>query len=545
MRTYIQLIIILFHLFLLSACFKGEKVDLVIYNASIHTMDEKNTIHEAMAVNEGKIVAIGPEREILNRFRGFTEINAKKKDILPGIHDSHGHLIGLAFKRLEVDLSGSKSKYDVLLRLEKHVSKNENIEFVLGWGWDQSIWGDSVLPSNELLNERFPNTPVILSRIDAHTVLVNDKALKLAGITAETKVENGIVLVEENKPTGILIDKAVDLVYNLVPSPSKEAIKKEILAIQEELFAYGVTHVHEAGLYASDLSLLDEMASAQELKLNVYAMLFHNESTIAFAKKYGIYKNNSLNVRSFKLMIDGALGSEGACLTHPYATKKHHGLLLHSPEKIKELAELTKDLGYQMNTHCIGDSANRIMLQLIDTLFEKNDDHRWRIEHAQVVHPNDFQLFFDSDAIPSVQPTHAVSDYRWAESKLGSDRIQGAYAYKTLLEKRKMLLFGTDFPVEDINPFATLFAATKRKNTNNEPTNGFRTEEAVSLQDALKAMTIWAAYGIFEENRLGSLEKGKLATFVILDQPLVMKNYFEPNYANKTFINGELVYAMD
>lgn len=542
-----RFILISFLLITLSGCFKGEKVDLIIHNAQIHTMDNKLSVHEAMAVHNGEIIEIGPERSILNRFRADESINAEKKDVYPGFHDGHGHIMSLASQRLVADLTGSESYYEMLSRLEKFAQKKQP-EFLVGRGWDQSLWGEEDLPTNELLNERFPNIPVALTRVDGHAMLVNDAAFKLVGLDTISSVEGGKIIYENDTPTptGLILDNAIDLVTAKIPRASDEALISEILTIQDELLAYGITHVHEAGIHYNDLQLLDKLASENKLKIHIYAMLFTSEANKNFVKEEGIYKNNKLSVRSFKILMDGALGSRGACLLHPYSDMPNEkGFLLTSVEEMKVHTDFAKEHGYQVNTHCIGDSSNRIMLNHIANLMNDTPDHRWRIEHAQVLHPDDFDLFTVSGAIPSVQPTHATSDQRWAEKRLGKERLENSYAYKTLLNKRGVLVLGTDFPVEDFDPFATIHAAVQRKNTDNEPSTGFLTDEKLSMDDAMKGMTIWAAQGCFEEHQLGSLEKGKKATFTILDQPFGNTRNFKQNYAFKTFVSGACVFDMD
>jgi len=532
---------------ILNACVKGEKVDLIIYNARIHSMDKNNTLYEALAVKEGRIIAIGPEREILNRFRSEKEINAGKKDILPGLHDCHGHLLGLARKRLQVDLSGAQSIYEVIRLLEKHQDKYPS-KYILGWGWDQNKWGDTLLPTNTLLNESFPSTPVVLSRTDAHTYLVNEAMINLLPQPLPEYIEGGTIQFDTltGKPTGIFTDQAMNIINNELPEPADEEMISALNEIQNELLSYGVTSVHEAGISSEQRELLMQLNDSDQLKINVYAMLFQDENNKLFALNNGFHEHKNLFIRSFKVILDGALGSEGACLLDEYhSTPKHYGQFLVSPQEFIERASFAKKVGYQLNTHCIGDSSNRFVLKHLDTLLANEVDHRWRIEHAQVVDPNDFPLFSSSDVIPSVQPTHAVSDFRFAQNKLGDKRIEGAYAYRTLLDVRKMILFGTDFPVEYFDPFATIHAATHRKNTQNQPLNGFYPQQSVSLEESLRAMTIWAAYGSFSEKDTGSLEKGKEATFVILDQPLMISEKFSPNYAFSTFIRGEEVYQLE
>jgi predicted amidohydrolase YtcJ len=507
-------------------------------------MDDKMSIHEAIAIKDGEIVQVGPEREILNGYSADKVINAEQKDVFPGFHDAHGHIMSLAKQMQNVDLRGLHSYTAMITHLEKYQQKN-NKEFIVGRGWDQSLWGAKTLPSNQRLNEVFPNTPVALTRIDGHAMLINQAMIDYAGITDSTFAEGGVFVKNEGKLTGLILDNAIDLINDQLPQPNAEELKDAILKIQNNLFALGITHVHEAGLKQHEFKLFDDLAKSKQLKMNTYAMLFPTEVNIEFAKQNGHYKNNSLSVRSFKLLVDGSLGSHGACMLTPYSDSSTHGILLESIPEIKRILNTAKSLNYQVNSHCIGDSANRIMLHAIDTLMDGVADHRWRIEHAQVVHEDDFKYFNYTGAIPSVQPTHATTDYRWAEDHIGEVRLKGAYAYRSLQKENGMILFGTDFPVESYDPFATIHAAVNRKNTDNEPINGFLIDEAVDLTTTLKAMTLWSAFGCFEESYVGTLEKGKKATLTILDHRLEVTKKYLPNYSYITMVDGEIVYSME
>lgn len=532
-------------LLLFSSCYKGKSVDLIIHNADIHVMNDALDKAEAIAIKDGKIIEVGPERAILNKYSADRMINAEKKDIFPGLHDAHGHIMSLAKQRQHVDLRGVRSYDEMISRIKKHVA-NKSQKIIQGRGWDQSLWGDDKLPDHTKLSAAFPNTPVALTRIDGHAMLINEAMMRFANIHDSLTISGGVIEKNENGMTGILLDYALDHVNDQLPATPPEDLKKSILEIQNELAAFGITHVHEAGLHHQEFKLFQELAESGQLKINIYAMLFPTEENIAFARKEGFYKENKLSVRSFKVIIDGSLGSHGACLIQPYADSATYGIMLQEPAEVQEIFKLAKSIGYQVNSHCIGDSANRVVLSTIDTLMTDVADHRWRIEHAQVIHPNDFDLFESSRALPSVQPTHATSDQRWAEKHLGEQRLeQGGYAYRSLHERSGMIIFGTDFPVEHFDPFATLYAATKRKNVANEPNDGFLLDENVSLPTALKAMTLWAAFGCFEEANSGTLEKGKDATLTILDQPIEQKDKFLPNYANVTIVNGQPVYDMN
>lgn len=532
-------------LVVLTSCFKGKSVDLIIHNAQIHTMNDKAEVFEAMAIKDGKIVELGAERQILNKYTADEEIDAAGKDVYPGFTDAHGHMLSYAKQLLSADLVGSKSFDEVLVRLEKYQSKH-NRKFILGRGWDQSLWGTTEFPTNEQLNKLFPTTPVCLIRIDGHALLANDALLKLANITPTTAVDGGIIHVKDGKCTGLLVDNAMNSVYSLIPEYPKKELIQAMLDVQHELFQYGITGVHEAGIENKDIAFFKELIDQHDFRLNTYAMLIPSKENIAFARKNGIYHYKNLSIRSFKVMGDGALGSRGALLKKPYSDDHaHFGVLTTPVAEMKRIATICELTGYQMNTHAIGDSTNNLLLSIYKGIFEVNKDHRWRIEHAQVIDPKDFSLFSQYGIFASVQPTHAVSDQRWAEARLGKERMKGAYAYKSLLQQCGMLAIGTDFPIELTDPFLTIHAAVQRKNSDNFPVSGFYSNESISLEECIKGMTIWAAFASFDEERLGTLEKGKEATFSVFVNKVSAGPEYQPNFAAYTFIKGKKVYSVE
>ena len=542
MRYFISFSLLIF---LLSSCYKGKSVDLIVHNAKIHTQTDDGIVHQAMAVKDGKIVEVGAERQILNKYSAKEVIDAAGKDVYPGFTDAHGHLLSYANKLLSLDLTDSKSFQEVLVRLEKYQSRYAR-KFIVGNGWDQSLWANDSFPTNEELNKLFPTIPVCLFRIDGHALLANDALLRLAKITPQSSIAGGTIEVKDKKCTGMLTDNAMLPIYSLLPKYPKKEIQSALKDIELELLQYGITGVHEAGIEFEHIDLFQELIDKKAFKLEVYAMLLNSERNIAFAKKQGVYQYKNLSIRSFKIFGDGALGSRGAFLKQPYSDKhSHFGVLTTPPDEMKKIAALCESVGYQMNTHAIGDSTNALMLHLYQRIFEVNKDHRWRIEHAQIVDPNDFVLFGKYAIFPSVQPTHATSDQHWAEKRVGSQRLKGAYAYKTLLNQFGMLAIGTDFPIESTDPFLTIHAAVQRKNAQNFPSSGYLTSESISLEQCIKGMTIWAAFAAFQENRLGTLEKGKDATFVIFERPVVSAPIYKPNFAAYTFIKGEKVYAAE
>ncbi|MFM8595459.1 MAG: amidohydrolase [Flavobacteriales bacterium] len=527
-------------LLVLFACMKGQKVDLIIHNATIHCLDDANTEAEAMAIKDGLVVEVGPERQILNKYRSDETLDAQGKEVYPGFTDAHGHMLMYAKQLLGVDLRGVRSAQEMIHRCEQYKATHPGLRMLVGRGWDQSMWAGQEMPDNTELSRLFPNIPVCLYRIDGHAALVNDYLLKKSGALDHLKYLKGGEIVSKTiyltrKPTGLLIDNAMNLVQPFIPDYSKKEYFKALLQVQEELFQYGITGVHEAGIDYEHIGWFKTLVAKNQLKLNVYAMLMDSPQNRSFAKKNGPYRYKNLSIRSFKCFADGALGSRGALLKAPYHDHpESRGLLLTEIQRMRNLAQFCLAQGYQMNTHGIGDSANALILDIYAGVFKRKPDHRFRIEHAQVIDPNDFQKFANYAVFPSVQPTHAVSDADWAEARLGKARMQGAYANKTLLNQFGMVALGTDFPVEQTNPFLTIQAAVNHK-----------ASESLTLEEVFKGMTIWAAFAAFQEKELGSLEKGKQATFAIFENPVTADLGQAQNYAWRTFIKGQCVFKLE
>lgn len=533
--------LILFSTF--SGCTKMENVDLIIYNATVFTVDSNLSVKESFAVKDGKILAIGTTKEILAKYDSKRKYDLQGKFIYPGFIDAHCHFYGYGSNLQRADLEGTKSFDEVIDKLTDFY-KNRKTEYISGRGWDQNLWIEKSFPSNEKLNQLYPDKPVILIRIDGHAALVNDIALKRAGITKSSQIYGGKIEIKNGKLTGILLDNAIDLVTAIIPKPNRDAIENSLLAAQQNCFAVGLTTVSDAGLDKTLVIEIDSLQKAGKLKMRIYAMLNPTDENMEYFVKKGPYCSPSLTVRSIKLYADGALGSRGACLLQNYNDADNQGFMVNNDDYFKKYCNLAYQNGYQICTHAIGDSANRYVLHLYTTYLKKSNDLRWRIEHAQVVEKSDVSLFGKYNIIPSVQTTHATSDMYWAEQRLGPLRIKNAYSYKSLMEQNGFYANGSDFPVESINPLNGFFAAVFRTDSKGYPQGGFQIENAVSPIQALQAMTIWAATTNFEDKIKGSIENGKYADFVILD-----KNILECSAQDllktqvlKTFVNGEIVY---
>ena len=545
----------------LNSCSSKQQVDLIVHNAIVYTVDSTFSNAESFAIKDGKFVAVGKNEDILNKYEAKETLDAEGKAVYPGFIDSHCHFYGYGEGLQELDLVGTKSFEEVIEKVDEYAKTNQS-EWIVGRGWDQNDWDVKEYPDRFKLDSLFPNTPIFIERIDGHAALANATALRTANINKWEMMEGGrmgvtkkiafseMVEVPFDGLSGILIDNAVDLVKKVIPKPTKAAIKNSLLAAQKNCFAVGLTTVDDAGLEKIIIDNIDELQKSGELKMRIYAMLTDNKENADYYLKAGPYKTERLNVRSFKFYADGALGSRGACLLQPYSDKPEgQGFLLSHPQHYDSAATLIRNKGFQMNTHCIGDSAARLISQTyLKTLISNSTaspapiSYRWRIEHAQVIDKDDFEYY--SGMIPSVQPTHATSDMYWAKDRLGDERVKYAYAYNELLKKAGLLALGTDFPVENINPMYTFYAAVARKDLKGFPEGGFQMENALSRENTLRGMTIWGAFANFEEKEKGSIEIGKFADFVILEKDILKCNMDEVPKTKVifTFVNGEKVY---
>ena len=540
--------ITLFILILVALSCSEEKisVDSIVFNANVYTVNDDFEKVESFAVKDGKFLEMGTSETIQEKYAADSIIDANGRTILPGLIDAHCHFLTLGQLQQQVNLVGTKSFDDMIKRVVDFHNKTY-LPVIRGRGWDQNDWEDKEMPTKKILDRLFPDTPVALTRIDGHASFCNQAALDLGNVTVDSKIDGGEVEVKNGELTGLLIDNAEQLVMDHWPKPTKRQTIDALLAAQEICFENGLTSLSDAGPdiftapWIETIDLIDSLHNSGDLKIRLYMMVPGLKNNLDHFLAKGPYKTDKLNVRSFKFYADGALGSRGALLKKPYTDKPDaHGLPVMSMEDIKRGAERIAASEFQMNTHAIGDAANHDVLKTYQTVLATSPGRRWRIEHAQVVSPDDFKLF--EDVMPSIQPTHATSDMYWAEDRLGKERIIGAYAYKELLNVYGKVALGTDFPVENVSPFHTFYAAVARQDLEQFPEEGFQTENSLSRQEALRGMTIWAAYSNFEEDEKGSIEVGKFADFVILDRDIMQINIEEvpDTGVEAIFVGGEV-----
>ena len=531
-------------LLLANSLVQSQKLpaDLLVYNARIYTVDNGFSIAEAMAIKDGKVLTTGTTASLKNRYAATTNLDAEGKFIYPGFIDAHAHFLGYGLGLQTVDLTNTKSWEEIIDKLKEYAVAHKE-GWLIGRGWDQNDWIEKAFPNKEKLDELFADRPVFLTRVDGHAAIANKKALE--GIMPGVKLTGGEVETKDGKLTGILVDNAQGLVRQKIPAPTRLQKQEALLNAQANCFAAGLTTIDDCGLQYDDVETIEALQKDGRLKMRLYVMLSDAKNNYNAIFKRGMIKTDRLNVRSFKVYADGALGSRGACLLAPYADRPaSYGFLLSNKAHFDEVAAIIYAHGFQMCTHAIGDSGNRVMLKIYAKYLHGKNNLRWRIEHAQVVDKNDISLFGSNSIVPSVQPTHATSDMYWAAERLGSERVETAYAYQQLLKQNGWLPLGTDFPVEDISPFKTFYAATIRKDAKGWPEAGYQINNALTKKQTLMGMTIWAAKANFEENEKGSLEKGKFADFVILDTDLMTTDPGKILQAVvvKTFLNGEMVY---
>lgn len=521
-----------------------QKIDLLIFAGKIYTVDPAFSTVTGMAVNKGKIVALGLKADLKAKYAAAKVIDEPEKSVYPGFIDAHCHFSGYALDGYKCELWGTKSYEEVLQKLINY-EKTNKFGWIYGRGWDQNDWAVKEFPTKKELDSLFPNKPVILKRVDGHAILCNQYALDKAGINNATFIDGGMVVRNMGQLSGVLIDNAMQPVEDLIPNLPEPTAVDFLKKAEKECFANGLTGVVDCGITGYSIELLKKLYTNNTLSIDNTVLLSSDAATLKKYASSGPSKTGRLKISGIKVYADGALGSRGACLLADYKDMPgHRGMMLTAITQMDSIADIALKYNWQLCTHAIGDSANRTVLKLYASKLGIKNDKRWRIEHAQVVDQADYFYFKRFSIIPSVQPTHAISDMPWAENRLGENRIQNAYSYSHLMQQNNWLPLGTDFPVEAINPLATFYTAVARKDSKGNPPEGFLPENAMSTENALRGMTIWAAKSVFNEKNTGSLEVGKNADIVILDQDILSlpENKILDTKVIYTIANGKVVY---
>ena len=556
---------------------KEQPADTLYVNARIYTMDADNTVAEALAIKDGRIIGVGPTASINSRFEADRIIDLKGKTVLPGFIDAHAHLLSLGVAKLTLDLVGTSSEAEIADLVKERVAKSSSGLWIRGRGWDQNDWPSKRFPTHRTLDRVSGDYPVYLARIDGHAVWVNKRTMELAGITKSTPDPAGgkIIRDPQGNPTGVLIDEAMQLVGKILPPLTDEEAEEALKLAIQECLKYGITCVHDMGVDSRGLDLYKRMIDRGEFPFRVYAAIeapgeFWN-AELSRGPLIG-YGGHKLTVRAIKLYVDGALGSRGAALIEPYSDDPgNRGLTVTSEESLRKSVDEALAHGFQVCTHAIGDRGNNIVLNVYEAALRAHAvrDHRLRVEHAQALYPGDIPRFRSLRVIPSMQPTHCTSDMYWAEARLGATRIRSAYAWRSLLFTGVIIAGGSDFPVEHPDPLLGIYAAVSRQDQQGVPQNaedvrksfelskegivdpaafegGWYASEKMTVEEAVRSFTGWAAYAGFGEKEMGSIERGKLADFVVLSRDILALNHAEilKTKVERTILGGKEVYIL-
>ncbi len=540
---------------LMSSCAK-ENADLILVNATVYTLDDSLPKAEAIAIRDGRILAVGATTDIQNRFVSTAVKNCDRMTILPGLNDAHLHLLGLGQSLQRVDLSGTDSFEEVLSLIKSKVEATPSGRWIQGRGWDQNDWPTKEFPTNKDLNEITQHHFVFVKRVDGHAALANGNVLAAAGINRLTPDPPGGRILRDGKgePTGLLIDNAMDMVEHVIPLPTLQEDSAALELAMESCLEVGLTSVHEPGIDTAGLRVYRHMGVSGRLRLRVYAMLDGKDTTLlrrqfASGPEHGLY-HDFLSIACVKLYMDGALGSRGAALLEPYSDDPaNNGLLLTPLDKVDEITGRAVRAGYQVAIHAIGDRGNRNALLAYERVIQETGmngpDMRLRIEHAQVVNPADMKKFAKLGIIASMQPTHCTSDMYWAENRLGPLRIQGAYAWRSMMDQGVTVAGGSDAPVESNNPLWGIYAAVTRQDHKSFPDGGWRPTEKLSRENAVKLFTTNAAFAEFAERFKGQIKPGMAADLTILSKDIMTIAPLDilSTKVLMTIVNGRIAYV--
>lgn len=535
-----------------------KEADIVLKNGTVYTVNDNQPSAEAVAILGSKIIYVGDNIGVERYACGNANVvDLAGKAVYPGLIDAHGHLSGVGFREVNLNLQGINSLAEVLVKVKEYADANPDLPWITGRGWIEKVWPENRFPTRQDLDAIVPDRPVYLGRADGHAAVINTATMELAEITGTTEAPSGgaINLDEEGNPTGMLIDKAMNLVRPLIPPVSPEQNKEALRMATERNVSFGWTSFHNAGSTYSDLEQMRELRAEGKLLHRVYQairpMLYPEDAEKIYQAGGEIDPEHYVTARQFKITVDGALGSRGAGFIEPYADYDTVGLVRYSEDDLRPLLIRGLETGVQFQVHAIGDAANRMVLNAYEQALKAVpkskravNNPRWRIEHAQNVQPDDVDRFIDMDILPSMQPSHAIGDLHFAGQRLGVERLANAYLWRTFIDKGAIIPGGTDQPVEIGDPRIEFYAAVARKDLDGYSGEGWHPELKVTREEALKMFTIWAAYSAFQDNVLGSLEVGKLADLSIFDKDLmtIPENEIMSSNAVITIVHGKIVY---
>jgi len=517
-----------------TSCRQKTNADFVLLDGKVVTVDSAFSIQQAVAVAGDKIIFVGNNKQVEKYIGSNTEVvRLNGVLVLPGLIDSHAHLQSLGEQLSFLNITGTENFSQVIQKVAERAKTAKPGEWIIGGRWDHNDWPDKTFPHHTELSKVSLNNPVYLRRIDGNSAMVNQKAMEIAGIEKNTPDPFGGVIhrAAGGEPSGVLINRAMNIVKKHIPPDSDQQQEKKFKQAVQNCLAVGLTGVHEAGVGPREIDMYKRIIDKKEMDIRLYAMLGEqekpvlNENLVTYFRKYKIenYGSHFLSVRSIKLFFDGALGSRGAAFFKSYEDDPgNKGLLRITPEYITKVSKAALQVGMGVNTHCIGIRGNSLCLDAYEKAFEEipTNDHRFRIEHAQVVRPEEVSKFAALGVIPAMQPTHCTSDMYFVEDRIGKGRAEGAYAWQWFRKANLVIPMGSDFPVESNNPLYGIYAAVTRQNHENWPRDGWYPQHRLTIREAIKGFTIWAAYAAFQEDVLGSIETGKLADFTILDKDI-------------------------
>ena len=555
------ILVLLFLLFIIS-CEQQTPADLVLRNGKVVTVDEDFSIQQAVAVQGDKIIFVG-SNEAIARFIGknteFIELDGKL--VLPGLIDAHAHLHSLGNQLANLDITGTTSFQQIIDKVAVRVKTAKPGEWITGGRWDQNDWEVKKFPVHDELSKVSSDNPVYLNRVDGNSSFANQKAMEIAGITRDTPDPFGgkIIRKENGEPSGVLINRAMNLVKEHIPEDTKEQYRDKFLKAVQSCLAVGLTGIHEAGVGPGTIQMYKDLIDKDQLNIRLYAMLGEQsipelevDDLTAYFRQNRIeqYGNHFLSVRSIKLFFDGALGSRGAAFFEPYLDDPgNNGLLRIRPEYLYNVSKAALEVDMGVNTHCIGIRGNRLCLDAYEKALKENpkQDHRFRIEHSQIVRAEDVAKFASLGVVPAMQPTHCTSDMYFVEDRIGKERAEGAYAWRWFIDAGLSIPCGSDFPVESNNPMLGIYAAVTRQDPSGFPAGGWFPKQRMTIEEAIKGFTIWAAYGAFQEDVLGSIEVGKLADFTVLDKNILKVEPEEilTTKAVYTIVGGKIRYRAE